>query len=226
MRKARKKRRDVMSDIKAKKALLFDLDGTLVNTKNLILTSFRYATSSVLGASPSDEVMLDMIGIPLRYQMRKIDETHADEMLAAYREHNGRVHDELIQEFSGTAETLAKLTAAGYRLAVVTSKMSESALRDLRFFELDVFFEFVQGSDKTERHKPDPDPLLAAAKTMGLTPEQCAYVGDSPYDMQAARAAGMCAVAALWGMFSRERLLEAGAQQEAASIEELAVLFL
>ena len=208
-----------------RRALLFDLDGTLVDTEELILTSFRYATSSVLGSSPPDEVMRNMIGIPLRYQMRKINEEHAEEMLLAYREHNSRIHDELIKEFPGTAATLAKLAAAGYRLAVVTSKMSESAQRDLRVFGLEGFFEFVQGSDKTDQHKPNPEPLLFAAETLGLSPEQCAYIGDSPYDMQAARAAGMLAVAALWGMFSRESLLEAGAQHELTRIEELPELF-
>ena len=207
------------------KALLFDLDGTLLDTKELILTSFRYATAAVLGASPPDEQLASMIGIPLRKQMQAIDLEHADEMMAIYRENNERVHDKLIKEFPGVAETLQQLKTAGYQLAVVTSKMRKQAVRGLQFFDLVDLFEFIQGSDDTERHKPEAEPLLVAAKTMGLDPEQCAYIGDSPYDMQAARAAGMTAVAALWGMYPREKLLEAGAQYEAKNISDLPKLF-
>jgi len=207
-------------------AVLFDLDGTLLDSEEHILTSYRYATQKVLGSSPPDAVMRDMIGIPLIEQMRKISPEHADEMLEVYREFNQGSYHRLIKQFPGTADTLNKLVAAGLRVAVVTSKQTSSALRDLGLFSLIETFEFVQGADKTTRHKPEPEPLLFAAATLGLAPEQCAYVGDSPYDMQAARGANMYAVAALWGMFSRERLLEAGAQAEAETITCLPALFI
>ena len=206
-------------------ALIFDLDGTLIDTENHILTSFRHATKTVLGVSPPDEVMRNMIGIPLADQMRKVSPDHVAELLAVYREFNAASCEKLVKEFPSMAETLDKLKEAGYRLAVVTSKQTPSALRDLGLTGLIESFELIQGSDKTERHKPEPEPLLAAAATMGLAPEQCAYIGDSTYDMQAARAANMLAVAALWGMFSRERLLEAGAQVQAATITCLPALF-
>jgi pyrophosphatase PpaX len=207
--------------MKSMKAVLFDLDGTLVDSEELILASFRHATLSVLGYSPPDDVLREMIGIPLIYQMRKIDESRADEMLRVYRAHNNEVHDSLIREFPGTAQALAGLAAAGFRLAVVTSKLGAQALRGLRLFGIDGYFEFVQGSDDSDRHKPDPYPLLLAAKKMGLSPSDCAYVGDSIYDMQAAVAAGMHAVAALWGMFSKDRLIKAGAAATADSIGDL-----
>jgi len=207
------------------KALFFDLDGTLLDTEGLILTCMRHATSTVLGYVPPDDLLRDMIGIPLIKQMRRLDEERAEELVRVYRAHNESVHDDLIKGFPHMESTLVALKNAGYRLAVVTSKMTLQAIRGLRFFGLDGHFEFVQGSDATERHKPEPDPLLFAAKTMELAPEQCAYIGDSPYDMQSARAANMLAVAALWGMFPRERLIQAGAQKEAAHIEDLITLF-
>jgi len=214
-----------MTGIKTTEALLFDLDGTLIDTEELILSSFRYTLTSVLGQAPPDDVLRDKIGIPLRNQMQAFDADRVEELLTVYRKHNVENHDALVKEFPGVAEVLLKLNEAGYRLAVVTSKMSDMAQKSLRFFGLEDYFEFVQGSDKTERHKPNPDPLLFAAETMGLAPEQCAYIGDSPYDMCSARAAGMLAVAALWGMFTRERLLEAGAQREATTIDDLPKLF-
>ncbi|MDR1183312.1 MAG: HAD-IA family hydrolase [Coriobacteriales bacterium] len=200
-----------------KKAILFDLDGTLLDTKELILASFRYATREVLGEQLPDEVILPYIGIPLIYQMQAIAAEHADRLLEVYREHNARTHDELIRYFEGTREMLNELSAEGRRLAVVTSKRNESALHGLAHFDLLEYFEFVIGSDDTAVHKPEPEPLLLAAKRLGLAPDTCIYVGDSPFDMQAARAAGILAVAALWGMFSREQLWEAGAQYEATT---------
>jgi pyrophosphatase PpaX len=198
-----------------KKAVLFDLDGTLLDTRELILASFRHATREVLGESLPDEALLPFIGIPLIYQMRAIAAEHAESLLEVYREHNARVHDELIHYFEGTREMLNELSAEGRRLAVVTSKRNESALHGLAYFDLLEHFEFVIGSDDTAAHKPKPEPLLLAAERLGLASDVCIYVGDSPYDMQAARAAGMVALGALWGMFSREQLWEAGAQYEA-----------
>jgi pyrophosphatase PpaX len=103
----------------------------------------------------------------------------------------------------------------------VTSKRNELALRGLERFGLLEYFELVVGSDDTVRHKPEPDPLLLAADRLDVSIEDCVYVGDSPYDMRAARAANAVALGALWGMFSREELEEAGAQYEAATIGEL-----
>ncbi len=202
-------------------AVLFDLDGTLLDTGTLILASFRYATQKVLGYSPPDELLTDMVGIPLDYQMRAISPEHSDELVRVYREHNSMVHDELIRYFPGTREALDTLQAEGMRMAVVTSKRREVAARGLSRFNLSGYFELIIGSNDTDKHKPNPEPLLLAAKRMSVSVDQTLYLGDSPYDMEAARAAGSMAVAALWGMFSRERLLAADAQMELSRIAEL-----
>jgi pyrophosphatase PpaX len=204
-----------------KRAVLFDLDGTLLDTKELILASFRYATREVLGEQLSDETILPFIGIPLIYQMQAVASEQADKLMEVYREHNARVHDELIRGFEGTREMLDELSAEGRRLAVVTSKRNQPAARGLACFDLLEYFEFVIGSDDTTAHKPEPEPLLLAAKRLGFAPDACIYVGDSPFDMRAARAADAVALAALWGMFSREQLREAGAQYEAATPGEI-----
>jgi pyrophosphatase PpaX len=203
------------------KAILFDLDGTLLDTQELILSSFRYATREILGEQLPDEVILPFIGIPLAYQMQTINAEHADELMVSYREHNARVHDELIQYFEGTRETLDELREEYGRLAVVTSKRLEPAQKGLERFDLQGYFEFIIGSEETTKHKPEPEPLLLAAKRFGTRAEHCIYVGDSPYDMMAARAAGCVALAAPWGMFTRDELANAGAQHYATTISEL-----
>jgi pyrophosphatase PpaX len=205
----------------SKQTILFDLDGTLLDTKELILSSYRYATHEVLGERLPDELILPYIGIPLIYQMRVIAPEHADELMKVYREHNARVHDELIRYFDGTREMLDELRDEGKQLAVVTSKRNEPALKGLERFGLEGYFELVIGSEDTLKHKPEPDPLLLAAARLNVPVASCVYVGDSPYDMQAARAAEVTAIGALWGMFSRDELADSGAQYEAPTISAL-----
>jgi pyrophosphatase PpaX len=124
-----------------KKAILFDLDGTLLDTQELILSSYRYATREVLGEQLSDEMIRPLIGIPLVYQMQIIDAEHTDELMRVYRAHNDLVHDELIQYFEGTREMLDELYDEYGRLAVVTSKRNETALKGLERFNLQGYFE-------------------------------------------------------------------------------------
>jgi pyrophosphatase PpaX len=207
--------------VDAKQTILFDLDGTLLDTRELILSSYRYATRKVLGKRLPDELILPYIGIPLIYQMRKLAPEHAEELMLVYREHNARVHDELIRYFEGTRETLEELQSEGRQLAVVTSKRNEPAMKGLECFGLEGYFQLIVGSEDTTKHKPDPAPLLFATKQLDVPLASCVYVGDSPYDMQAARAAGITAIGALWGMFSHEDLTQGGAQYEIPRITAL-----
>lgn len=205
--------------------VLFDLDGTLIDTIGLIRESMRHATGTVLGSPLPDEVLMRNVGVPLAVQMREFSEEHAEELLRVYREHNDRVHDVLVREYPGVEPALERIAAAGVPMAIVTSKMRRVAMRGLERFSLDRFFDVIVGADDVEIHKPDPFPLVHAARLMGAEPAACAYVGDSPHDMSAASAAGMLAVGATWGVSSPERLRGAGAQVEAHSMEEVAALF-
>jgi pyrophosphatase PpaX len=207
----------------AVEAVLFDLDGTLIDTVALILASMRHATAAVLGEALPDDVLLHNVGVPLRVQMGEFSAERAEELLAAYRAHNALVHDELVAEYPGTEEGLESLRSGGYRLAVVTSKSREVAMRGLSAFDLQGYFETVVGYEDTAIHKPEPEPLLEAARRLGVSIGSCAYVGDSPHDMNAALAAGAVPVAALWGPF-RERVTEPGPAAGIESVGELAEL--
>ncbi|MDR2957723.1 MAG: HAD-IA family hydrolase [Coriobacteriales bacterium] len=207
------------------RALLFDLDGTVLDTRELILASYHYACDQVLGFRLPDEPLLEMIGVPLPEQMYKLTPPkHAEAMVLAYREHNALAHNSLIEYFPGTHEALSALTSAGWPMVIVTSKRNDSALQGLKCFDLDKYFELIVGYNDTDRHKPEPDPLLFAANQLGVLPEECIYIGDSPYDMQAARAAGCLAIGAEWGFFDRDRLLEAGAEILVPEISKLAAI--
>lgn len=203
------------------RALLFDFDGTLLNTIPLILASFRHATAVVLGTPLSDEVLLRDVGVPLVRQMHDISPEHTEELVRVYREHNFEYHDEMALEYPGTEQALESLRERGFPMGVVSSKTGPGLKRGLELYGLDRFFDVVVGCDDTERHKPDPEPLRYAAELLGVPLEHCAYIGDSEHDMAAAVRGGAVAIAALWGPFEPERVLGPGPDYALRSILEL-----
>ena len=190
-------------------AALFDFDGTLVDTTEMIYQSMRHATTSVLGRDdiPREELLAN-VGQPLPRQMQVLDAEKAELLLESYRAHHLAHHDALIAEFPGIAEALQRLRAAGVKVAVVTSKRRQSvemALKALPSLDL-VVDRFVTLED-TEEHKPHPEPLLKGLELVGDVPkDRAVYVGDSPFDVQAAKAAGLRSVAVSWGAFSEDTL--------------------
>jgi pyrophosphatase PpaX len=190
------------------RAALFDFDGTLVDTTELIYQSMRHATGEVLGREIPRETLMANVGQPLPRQMELIDAERAEALLESYRLHNEEHHDLLIGEFPGVKRSLARLSAGGVRVAVVTSKRRFSLEMALeRFPGLGAVVDrFVTMEDTTE-HKPHPAPLLKGLVFLGdIPPEEAAYVGDSPFDVGAAKAADVKSVAVSWGAFSEDTL--------------------
>jgi pyrophosphatase PpaX len=193
------------------RAALFDFDGTLVDTTELIYQSMRHATGEILEKDLPREILLANVGQPLPRQMELIDAEHAEALLESYRLHNEEHHDALIQEFPGIEKSLARLHSADVKIAVVTSKRRFSVEMALKTFPRlgEVVDRFVTMEETTE-HKPHPAPLLKGLEFLGGVPrEEAAYVGDSPFDVAAAKAAGLTSVAVSWGAFSEVTLLEA-----------------
>lgn len=208
------------------RAVLFDFDGTVVDTRDLILASFHHAVQDVLGVDYADEVFLRTVGKPLAVQMEDFsgDPSLQEELCRSYREHNARVHEALIRIFPHVPETVATLRDAGLATGVVTSKRHGSTLRGMRVFGLEPLFDVIVAADDCPAHKPDPEPVRQAARILGLAPASCAYVGDSPYDLQAGRGAGCLTVAATWGMFPESVLRAEEPDLAMRSFEELRAL--
>jgi pyrophosphatase PpaX len=206
------------------RAVLFDLDGTLIDTVELIRVSFRYATETVLGEALPDEVTMANVGQPLRTQFEDMAPGHVDELLRVYREFNGAHHDELASAYPGTIETLKALAAQGIPMGLVTSKGTQSATRGIERFGIAPFMSTIVTADDVPRHKPDPCPLQFAASKMDVPLEYCVYLGDSPHDMQAAISGDAIPVAALWGAFAQADVLRPGPAFALRSIVELPAL--
>jgi len=203
--------------------VLFDLDGTLIDSGPIILESMQHAVRTVLGREiPRDELGLTIGGQGIVAQMEAIDAEHAVELLEAYKEHNDGLHDTL-EAFDGLLAILPGLRAEGRKLGIVTAKRHRTVSLALdRFPQLRDDFDVVVAHEDTEGHKPDPEPVLYAIERLGSTPGEAAYVGDSPFDIRAAKSAGAFAVAVSWGgIHPDERLLAEEPDAFVRSPEEL-----
>ncbi len=189
-------------------ALLFDLDGTLVDSIELLLSAFRHTFRTHGGPIPSDEDWIAGIGTPLVTQLRSYvsDEARLAEMVATYRAYQREHHDRLLREFDGARDTLVLLKERGHPTGLVTSKMNDLAHRALEYANLDGLLDVVVGYDSCSLHKPDPEPVHVALRMLDYDAREAIFVGDSPHDITSGNAAGVVTVAALWGPFSRETL--------------------
>jgi len=211
-------------------AVLFDLDGTLVDTIPLIFACYEHTLATHLpGYDPGRRVIVANLG-------RSLDDILFDyaaaagvnepgpasrSMLQTYRSFQRANLDRLIRPYEGMREALAGLRARGLTLGVVTSKVEWAARECYEHYGLGEFLSVHVFHDDTERHKPDPQPLLLAASKSGLDVARTVYVGDSIHDMAAGKAAGMRTIGALWGPSEREELVRAGADEVAAAPADL-----
>lgn len=208
-------------DLNHRRVLLFDFDGTLVNTTPLILKSFRATWQQVFGFTMDDADYIKTFGTLLHTALQQLTKeciadgrtgsvedlnSKADELLKTYREFNWRWHDEAIEPFEGVAETVRELKARDYRLGIVSSKLRQGVERGLNIFSMADWFDVIVSADDVKNHKPHPEPLLKALEQFDAAPHQAIYIGDSTHDIAAGKAAELATVAAGWGPFPRHEL--------------------
>jgi pyrophosphatase PpaX len=188
--------------------VLFDLDGTLIDSIRLILDSYHH-TLAVHGFPPRTEAeWLLGIGIPLRVQLGHFARSpeELDALIATYRAFNLAHHDEMVTAYPGVVDMVRAVRAGGHRTGVVTSKNHQGALLGLRHIGLTDAMDVVIGADDVENPKPHREPVDKAVALLGADPGTTIYVGDSIHDMHCGRAAGVRTGAALWGPFGRADL--------------------
>jgi len=190
----------------AYKAVVFDLDGTIVDSVELIIVSFQHAFREVLGWEISREESIAHVGRPLYEQMMIFSPEHADALVAAYREFNHREHDRMLSLYDGILHLLDGLQKAGRKVGLVTSKSRFTTQMALDLTGIESYFDATVCADESSGSKPLPDPILLCLKLLAVEPADAAYVGDSPADIQAALAAGTHAIAVTWGVFDVETL--------------------
>ena len=203
-------------------AVIFDLDGTVVDSVELIITSFQHAAREILGLEFTPEETIKGVGKPLREQMVAISPEHADDLVRSYREFNHREHDRMLKLYDGVRPLLVRLREAGVKLGLVTSKSRSTTQMAFDLTGIEPLFDSTICAEDTPRNKPLPDPILLCVERLGVPAQRAVYVGDSPFDMQAAHAAGVDSVAVTWGVFSEEVLAAEKPGKLVHTISELA----
>ncbi|WP_057912014.1 pyrophosphatase PpaX [Peribacillus muralis] len=186
--------------------LLFDLDGTLINTNELIIASFTETLNHFCPGQFKREDIIPFIGPTLTDTFSSIDPSRVKEMIAFYREHNWKNHDALVTQFDGVFETVQTLKQAGFKMAVVTTKKRDVVEKGLRLSNLEQFFEVVVTLDDVENAKPDPEPLIKALHQLGSNPDEAIMIGDSYHDILGGQNAGTKTAGVAWSLKGREFL--------------------
>lgn len=190
------------------KTLLFDLDGTIIDTNELIINSFIYTLENYYPGKYTREDIIPHMGRPLIDQIKHFGEEElVEEMIEMYREHNIRTHDDMIREFPYVKEVLTELHQLGASLGVVTTKMDVTTKMGLELFGLDKLMSTIVTYGDTELHKPAPEPILLAMERLNADPETTLMVGDSQYDIEAAQNAGITSIGVSWSVKGEEFLM-------------------
>lgn len=186
--------------------LLFDLDGTLINTNELIIASFTETLEYYYPGEYSREDILPFMGPTLDETFSSIDPKRMDEMIARYRKHNAEHHDMLVTQFDGVYETIESLAQNNYRLGVVTTKRRDMAERGLKLTNLDKFFEVVVTLEDASAPKPNPEPIFKALSRFNAEATEAMMIGDNHHDIMGGKNAGTLTAGVEWSLKGPEFL--------------------
>jgi pyrophosphatase PpaX len=181
------------------KYILFDLDGTLIDTNQMIIDSFKHTYKLHLNRELEEKEILQYFGEPLITTLRRYSPENAEELYNTFIQYNESIHDTSATLCCNIQEALEKLKEMGCVMAVVTSKRSKMAYRGLELFDILKYFTVVVTVDDTVNHKPHPEPILRALEKLGALPAEALMVGDSVFDIKCAHNAGIQAVKVSWG---------------------------
>lgn len=208
------------------RAVLFDLDGTLLDSVALIVASFEHALEAHGLPARDRATICAGIGTPLVAQLETLSggAVPLEPLVETYRTHNIAHHDRMARPFPGVQALVRRLQQTGTRLGLVTSKRRAGADRGLRLLELEGCFDVIVAADDVERGKPHPEPVHRSLEGLGCAPGEAAFVGDSVHDIEAGNRAGVATVGVLWGPFGRQQLEPARPHRLVETVEELARL--
>jgi pyrophosphatase PpaX len=188
--------------------ILFDLDGTLIDTNELIIKSYLHTLEKYYPGKYKREDVLPFMGPTLTEVFGKMDPDQVEEMILEYRRFNLANHDLLVKEFIGVAETVDTLKKKGYKMGIVTTKRHDTVLKGLRLMKLDSYFNVIIAIDHVKKEKPDPEPVLKALEQLGSKPDESIMIGDNFHDILAGKNAGTKTAGVAWSLKGRDYLAQ------------------
>ncbi|MET4561615.1 pyrophosphatase PpaX [Lysinibacillus parviboronicapiens] len=192
----------------AVKALLFDFDGTLLNTNDLIIQTFMHVLEERFPGQYSSKDCLNFIGPSLKQTFSDIAPGEEDAMMAKYRTWNVLHHDELVTDYPDVVATLEHLKSMGIQLAIVSTKRNEMIDRGLGVLGATHLFDVRIGTDDVKNVKPNPEPVLLALERLGVAKEDAIMIGDNSHDIEAGHNAGVKAAGVAWSIRGADYLLQ------------------
>ena len=187
--------------------VMFDFDGTLMSTNDLIIKSFQHTYRTLLGAEKPIEEITNNFGEPLNVTMKKQFGDMAEEAIHIYRSFHFDRFEELVEIFPGMDMVVKKLKKMGYKTALVTSRLRKTTLQGLEKYKLEEHFDHITTIDEIKNHKPDPESIYVTLEKLGVQPEEAIMIGDSRYDILCAKNAGCRSVLVDWSVMNQEERL-------------------
>lgn len=186
--------------------ILFDFDGTVMDTNNVILQSWQHTFRTVYGEERPEEDIIRTFGEPLEITMKKmVPDRPLEEAIEIYRSYHKDNFGKLISVFPGMKELIAELSRQGYKLGLVTSRLKGTTYQGLEAYDLRQYFDCVITADDCTKHKPDPQPVLKALEKLGVKPDEAMMLGDSLFDIRCAHNAGVTSVLVGWAIAADEK---------------------
>lgn len=181
--------------------ILFDFDGTVMDTNNVILQSWQHTFRTVEGKERPEEEIIKTFGEPLFITMgRVLPQIGVEEGASIYREFHYENFQELINVFPGIIETLQSLKEKGYKLGLVTSRLFRTTKLGLEKYDMEKYFDAIVTFEDTDKYKPNPEPVIMALERLGSKAEEAIMLGDSMFDILCARNAGVKAALVGWAL--------------------------
>lgn len=202
-----------MTSTKKIEAILFDLDGTIIDTNELIFQTFEKVLKDQSERPFQREHLIVHMGKPLREQLQILSgRTQVDDLTKAYRQFNAELHDALVKEFPHVREVISELYRHGVKLGIVTTKIRRTTQMGLKICGLENYFQSIVTIEDVTHPKPHPEPVLKALRELDADPGTTMMVGDSQGDIEAGNRAGVISVGVAWSLKGEDVLRTYGPQ--------------
>lgn len=178
--------------------LLFDFDGTLLDTNELIIQTFQYVLGNHYPGKYERIDILPFLGPTLYESFDSVEPEKTEQLIEEYRAWNKTMHDELSIEFDGVSETMRLLKAAGMKMAIVSTKRKDMIMRGLELLDVEGVFDEVIAMDDVTKTKPDPEPILLALERLGANADEALMIGDNYHDIVGGQNAGVRTAGVAW----------------------------
>ena len=181
--------------------VLFDFDGTIMDTNNVILMSWQHTFRTLENREEDEKKLAATFGEPLERTLERFfPNVPVEESIEVYRGYQRKNFSDLITLFPGMKELVIKVKACGYKTGLVTSRLKRTAMEGLEKFDLTKYFDVIITPEDTDKHKPDPEPVNIALERLGSKPENTVMLGDTIFDIQCSHNAGVDAVLVSWSL--------------------------